>query len=159
MHGIDTFILLLPLEHAAKVGRQDTSQASCPNHISQNGCRVFVGLGVCSQLIGIEASINDGIGPLPRQLCQSLGELGDVFTDALLWVLYLLVHIGQLVVRLQSTDSMSKVYGQALRVACTIIGINGGMSRPVLMLGPAFQDHWMRDELLIVNSWYMHTKL
>ena len=109
LQGIDTFILLLPLEQATKVGGQDTSQASCPNHIRQNGCRVLVGLGVCSQLIGIEASINDGIGPLPRQLCQSLGELGDVFTDALLWVLYLLVHIGQLVVRLQSTDSMSGV--------------------------------------------------
>ncbi len=89
-----TLILLLPLEEPAKVGRQNTSQPSRPDHIRQNGSSVLVGLGVGPQLISVEGSINDGIGPLPSQLCQSLCELGDVFADALLWVLYLLVHIG-----------------------------------------------------------------
>ena len=96
-----TFVLLLALEQPAKVGRKDASQASSSNDVRQDGKGVLVAFRVGPQLVGVEASIYDGIGPLPCQLCQALGELGDVLADALLWILHLPVDVGQLVVCLQ----------------------------------------------------------
>lgn len=54
-----------------------------------------------TELPGVEACIYDGICPFSSQLGQALGELGNVLTDALLWVVDLLVYVRQLVVGLR----------------------------------------------------------
>lgn len=69
-----------------------------------------------AELPGVESCIYDGIRPFSSQLGQALGELGNVLTDALLWVVDLLVYVRQLVVGLH-VHRYTKLQAGMLRMA------------------------------------------